>query len=296
MPVTVAGPLFVALSCGVLAFALTTISWRPLLVFMSGAMFLAVFAAQFTPLLLLGFLWPGAMWVGALKPNIALVMLAWCPAMKGLALMAIVGAIALISMPSWPMEWFKAALASTRHFAPVLGPGGPLMLLALIRWRRPEARLLTAMAVLPSSPLVYEALPLFMIARTRIERCVLAVGSSLGYLLMVGFTDAQWSSYLARGRWVVVWLCYLPALAIVLRRPNVQFGTFGGGSMEDSGALTAATRCLECGALVRDGEPSCSMCNTPPGIETPGKVLALGYTATTLAFLAVVYVTFLTNA
>jgi hypothetical protein len=81
--------------------------------------------------------------------------------------------------------------------------------------------MIAAMAVLPSSPIVYETLPLFLVARTRLELMSLAILSSVAHVSMVGLGAAgEFDAFMARGRWVVLWLCYMPALAIVLRRPN----------------------------------------------------------------------------
>ena len=288
---TIAGPLFITISCGLLAFMLTRNSWWPLLIFTSGGMFLSIIAAQFTPLLMLGFLSSNAMWLGALKPNIGLAMLAWRPSVKGAVLMALVTAISLISMPSWPIAWLRALEASTYHYEPVLAFGGPLILLALIRWRRPEARLLAVMALVPSSPIVYETLPLFLIARRRIELCLLAFMSSVAYLVMAGLPPNQLDLYMQRGRWVIVWLSYLPALAIVLARPNEAVRT---GPVEPA-LHTAELRwwvCKECGSAASHLQQSCSTCYTRMGRETPRSTLAFGYAAAAIAYVIVIYVTF----
>ena len=52
--------------------------------------------------------------------------------------------------------------------------GGPLILLALLRWRRPEARLLVALGCIPHTTMLYEALPLFLVARRWQEGVLLA--------------------------------------------------------------------------------------------------------------------------
>jgi hypothetical protein len=292
MPATTAGPLFIGISCGLLAFATTRTSWWPLLLFASGGMFLCIFAAQFTALLMLGFLVPSAMWLGALKPNIGIAMLAYRPSVRGAALMGLVTVISLISMPSWPIEWLRALKGQTFHYLPMLGFGGPLILLALMRWRRPEARILIAMALLPSSPLVYETLPLFLIARRRIEWCVLALASSVGYLLMTGYSQAQINDYMERGRWVVVWLCYLPALAIVMRRPAVH-RQLSPSTPRVSAVVPEGIPCRECGSEIARGQQYCTYCHARIGVETPRFVLVLGCAAVAMAYALMVYATFL---
>ena len=50
--------------------------------------------------------------------------------------------------------------------------GGALVLLALLKWRRPEARLLAATACVPHTLLPDETLPLFLVPQTWLEACV----------------------------------------------------------------------------------------------------------------------------
>jgi hypothetical protein len=59
----------------------------------------------------------------------------------------------------------------------VFQAGGFVALLGLFRWRRPEARLLVALACVPQTMLLYEALPPFLIPRTIGEVVVLLVAS-----------------------------------------------------------------------------------------------------------------------
>ncbi len=221
LPVSVAGPIFAALSCALLAFATTRRASWPLLGFLGAAMYLSVYAAQFSPLLTLGFIWPGAMWLGALKPNIGLAMLAYRPSVPGTAAMCVVALLSLVVSPTWPVAWLAALRSSSYHYAPILAPGGFLLLLAGFKWRRPEARLLLAMAILPTSPLVYETVPLlFTVPSNRREAMLLTLAGTVAYAIMLplaGNTDAL----MDRGRWVILWCCYLPALVMVLRRRNV---------------------------------------------------------------------------
>src|SRR4029078_6587043 len=53
--------------------------------------------------------------------------------------------------------------------------GGPLILLALIRWRRPEARLIAALACVPQTTLLYEAVPLFLVVYGWYEGLMLSI-------------------------------------------------------------------------------------------------------------------------
>jgi hypothetical protein len=72
---------------------------------------------------------------------------------------------------------------------------------------------------MPQTPSSYEAMPLFLVPRTRAEYIVLAVGATLADIVHeIGGADfARRNAY----GWVSLSLfCYLPALVMVLRRPN----------------------------------------------------------------------------
>ena len=222
LSVRVAGPVFVGLSCGALAYVVTADAWWPLWIFGSGSMFVAIVAASFAIVLPLGLFVPWLGWLGVFKPNIGLAILAYRPARKTLFVMMAIGLISVAVQPSWPEEWLNVALKSPFHFAPWRVPGGFVVLLAVLRWRLPEARLLAIMALVPSSPIAYEALPLFVIPKNRIEMITLAITTNV-VVALVGSMSLQGERlrYLAVAQPAMVWLVYVPALAMVLRRPNV---------------------------------------------------------------------------
>ena len=92
--------------------------------------------------------------------------------------------------------------------------------MALLRWRRPEARLVAAMACVPQLMYFADQLPLWLVARTRRETMVLSAVSATAWVasLLVNIqADRQpaFSSvpYVLAG-------VYLPVLVMVLRRPN----------------------------------------------------------------------------
>jgi hypothetical protein len=98
--------------------------------------------------------------------------------------------------------------------------GGVFTLLALLRWRRWEAWLLLAMVCTPQTWGWYNALMLFVIPATWREACVLALVSSLGAILG-GYLIGPVESFEAFQGSLMVATGYLPAMLIVLRRPNV---------------------------------------------------------------------------
>jgi hypothetical protein len=221
LPVTIAGPLSVGFACGLLAFVASRTAWWPLWMFISGAMLLSVMAAQWSPLLSVPLFLPGVVWLGVIKPNVGLALLASRFSWRAVATMATILIACLVVRPTWPHDWLAAVRSSPVHFAVWRAPGGVVLLLVLSKWRRPEARLLAVMALVPSSPIVYEALPLFAIPRIRIEMLVLCMTTVLMFALMLGRSlQADPDAYLSTARPAMLWLVYVPVLLMVLRRPN----------------------------------------------------------------------------
>jgi hypothetical protein len=105
--------------------------------------------------------------------------------------------------------------------APVMRPGGLLLLLAALRWRRPDARLLLGLSLIPQTPVAYEVLPLFLLVSTIAEGVVLWGATLLLIPVVNSLSGKPYDEWMAlSGQWMV-WLVYLPALVLVLRRPNV---------------------------------------------------------------------------
>lgn len=129
--------------------------------------------------------------------------------------------ISLAFFPGWPTEWLAMLGSPIHSSALVMRPGGILVLLALLKWRRPEARLLVAMACVPQTPGWYEMLPLFLIASNFREAAVLALVSSAAgtvqHTQLVQMTEVGFFRQLGE---TMIFAAYLPCLIMVLRRPN----------------------------------------------------------------------------
>jgi hypothetical protein len=235
LPLQAARLAFVTGSAALLAYAITSDGWHRLPIFLSGAYLASLAGVQWSPLLTAAFLLP---WLGPVllfKPNMGLALLL-ASERRSLALWFMLGGgtLLLVSLafdPGWVGRWL-ASVCSAPHFSPpVLYPGGFLVLLALLRWRRPEARLLVAMACVPHTTLAYEALPLLLIAANWKESLLLTALSFV--TLFIQFTlDSRVAAddplaLTAFSDWVhsvgtfMVVLLYIPATFIVLRRPNM---------------------------------------------------------------------------
>jgi hypothetical protein len=227
VPLRVACALFVGVSASVLAFASITARgpWG-LFVFANAAFLIGASAGQVAPLVTAGAFLPSLAWLGVFKPNLGLAMLAqfrsWRALATTTAIMLAIGAVSLVVRPSWPLDWIRNAAGSRYHVAMIRAPGGFILLLALLRWRRPEARLLLTLALVPTTPAAYDVLPLFAIPETRNEMLVLCLVSFAAQACVRGslLVPHERAAYFASAVPAFLWLVYVPALIMVLRRPN----------------------------------------------------------------------------
>lgn len=217
--------LFVAMSAGLLTYGLTRNGWDRLWILPSSAFVIAIMAAQWSPLFCAVLLAPRLAWVLAAKPSLGVAILVG--ARSGLAVRyAFLGGVALLALslalvPTWIQSWVTVLQHHSEEVTPALiWPGGPFILLALLRWRRPDAWLITAMAVVPLTPAWYETLPLLLIPRTKRECQVLSLVVSLGYLLQAAFLQSDGTVPIGVTRALIVAFGYLPAVIVVLRRGN----------------------------------------------------------------------------
>jgi hypothetical protein len=223
LPAWLADAVFAALSTALLAWGLTRDRVVPpqLLVFASAPFLYAMVFAQWSPLLTGAALVPWAGCLLACKPTIGLALFAAFPRRATLAGGAALVACSLLIWPGWVHEWRAALGGAPNAVAPVTLPGGALTLLALIKWRRPEARLLTVLACVPHTTLLYEAVPLFLVPETWPEAWVLWGGTFLALLghQRTGPYESQLMWVRTAGLWLLV-CAYLPCLVMILRRPN----------------------------------------------------------------------------
>lgn len=196
------GPLIGLLSASVMS-VMDSVQWSPL--------FAA--ATVITPL--------GV--VFAAKPTIGLAMFAARPSRWALVSGIAATVIAFFIQPQWAGEWRLALTNRVGISAFVLQPGGAIALLCLLRWRRPEARMLAVLVCVPMTPVLYECVPLLLIPRRWWEAMLLVVGSYVVALWMVRHPLTDLSSY-ARSMTSsahVIALTLIPlATVLVLMRPN----------------------------------------------------------------------------
>ncbi len=225
LPLLPASVLFVGISTLLLAYAVTRDGWQRLPIFLSSAFVIAAAAGQWSPLLTAALCIPSLAWVVAAKPNIGLALLASTTSQRALKTAvlgtAVLLVISLMLLPDWPVHWFNALKTTGYMNAPIALPGGVFVLLALLRWRRPEARLIIALACVPQTNSWYEALPLMLVPFTFRETLTMSLVSSLGFLFEWAFVTAHGDVAVNRVVGILmVAFVYLPATLLVLLRSN----------------------------------------------------------------------------
>ena len=217
---------FVGVSSGLFAWGATSRGYGRLAAVGGIPFFWGVSSGQLSVLLTASAMLPGLGWLMVAKPNLALALFAYRPKRSTVILGIAFVALSLLVMPHWPIEWWRAVSVRTEsnYATPVLLFGGFPLLAALLKWRRPEARLLFVMACIPQSPLFYDQLPLFLVPKNRNEAMLLVITGFIGYSVASWLMppDPAPSVGLRFYSPAILFGMYLPCLVMVLRRPNIS--------------------------------------------------------------------------
>ena len=227
LPEAVADFVFVFGSAFLVAYGALRENLNRVWIFASAAFVVNAKSGQWSALLASAYFLPLAAIFAVLKPTDGFAILAardrkwWLPA--GIfAAAAIV--VSLVMMPQWPREWIGNISGDWEFVSPVRRWGGPILLLALLRWRSSEGRLLLALALMPQVQSWYTGFLPMLVARSKRENQVLSLVSSVGYLLLIPLALASPTREISAftiGHLMVAF-CYLPALIVVLRRPDAE--------------------------------------------------------------------------
>src|SRR4030095_4913505 len=90
-----------------------------------------------------------------------------------------------ILRPDWPGNWINTIRSgpfTTQFKAPILTPFGFPTVLALLRWRRPEGRLLFALACVRQNGFMYDQLPLLLVPATAAQALLLSGLSHISHV------------------------------------------------------------------------------------------------------------------
>jgi len=196
-----------------LAFGLTRDGYTKLLIFFAYPYWAGIIAVQWSPIIAASAFFPLLLPVTMAKPQIGLpVFLTHLSRRRGLFACLAVALLSLAVMPNWPALW----LGQTRnyeHFIPLLVLPGPLLLLALLRYRDRDAWLLLLAALMPQR-WFFDSFTLWLIPRSR-RQIIWTVFFSWGAGIWRWYHMPH--SFIEVGRWTVIFL-YVPMLAVVLFR------------------------------------------------------------------------------
>ncbi len=214
LPPEVAAGLFYGLSSFFLAFGLTRENYSRLRIFAAYPFWAGVLTAQWSTLIAASAFFPMLLPATMMKPQVGLPVFLTRLTRRGFLACAVVGAASLVVLPQWPRLWLGQA-HNYEHFIPLLIFPGPLLLLALLRYRDRDAWLLLLAAIMPQR-WFFDAFTLWLIPKSRREilpTVFLSWGAGIWrwYHLPANFTEV--------GRAAVIFL-YLPMLAVVLLRPK----------------------------------------------------------------------------
>jgi hypothetical protein len=226
VPFTVLSPagasmLFSAIAAALLAWVFTRGAPYRLAALLSFSFYYAAAISQWSPLLIASVLIPSLGFLLVVKPTIGMALWLYKPHWQAVAGGALLLVVSLVVRPEWPLEWMQTFGAGAHIKAPVTTLGGPLVFLALLRWRRPEARLLVALACVPHTTLLYETLPLFLVPESWRQSILLVALNWIAQILVITFQP--YDSLADRARMsasLSMALLYLPCLIMILRRPN----------------------------------------------------------------------------
>ncbi len=219
LPLPLARGIFAAIGTAAFTWAVTRRHRWTLYFLISGAMLWSWITVQWAPLLIAAALTPSLSWLLAVKPTTGFALWTARPNRKAVAGVLLFVALSLLAWPGWVQEWL-ASVAKTPHEPHLFRPGGFLLLLGLVRWRRPEGRLLGALALVPQTTALYETLPLALLCRNRPQAAGFAGLTMLAHLLYLLGPQGPWPVGAEYQWWVLLGLVYLPAIVLVLRRPN----------------------------------------------------------------------------
>jgi len=208
----VAAGVFYGLSSALLAFGLTRHGYSRLLVFLAYPYWAGFLTAQWPPLLMASAFFPLLLPVTLVKPQIGLPVALTHLSRRGILACAALAALTLVVMPKWPLLWIHQ-LGNYQHFFPLLVLPGPLLALALWRYRERDAWLLFLMACMPQR-WFFDTLVLWLIPKTRRE---ILFTASLSWAAGIWRWYHIPHSFVEVGRWTVLCI-YLPMLAVVLMR------------------------------------------------------------------------------
>ena len=220
LPRPVAGGIFYGVSSALLAFAVTRYGYHRLLIFLAYPYWGALFEVQWPTLILAGAFLPLLLPAALAKPQLGLPVLLTSSTRRGLFYCAATLALTFFLVPGWVGGWLRQ-IGQYSHFYPLLVFPGPLLALALLRFRERDARLLFIASIMPQR-WFYDGFLLWFIPKSRRE---IVWTSFLSWAAGIWRWYHRPTSFTQVGR-VAVLCFYLPMLAVILLRPPTRSAEF----------------------------------------------------------------------
>lgn len=226
LPFLVASTVFNTLGAFLFVLAVTRMALHRAWMCGSVPFMIAMRFGQWSPLLIGVAASPWLSGLLVTKPNLGLPLFAARPTWRaGIACAALL-VLPTIAAPWWVGSWLHNVRSDLGRTAPhpvpltmFSGAGALLLVLALLRWRRPEARLLALMACVPQLPYWSDQLPLMLVGQTRREVQGMMLVTLLGFVAWI-IMSRDTGDFVDTIRPYAIVCTYFPALALVLRRPN----------------------------------------------------------------------------
>jgi hypothetical protein len=209
LPPEAAAGCFWGVSSFLLALGLTRGGYHRLLVFLAYPYWAGMIAVQWSTIIAASAFFPILLPAAMAKPQVGVPVIFTRLTRKGLLACAVAVALSLIWKPSWPALWFHQ-WQNYEHFVPLLVLPGPILLLALVRYRDRDAQLLLWASAMPQR-WFFDTLTLWLIPRTRKQLLFTVLLSWGAGILRWNYTP---HSFTQVGRWAVTFL-YLPMLALI---------------------------------------------------------------------------------
>ena len=212
VPPEVAAGLFYGISSFFLALGLTRENYGRLRIFLAYPYWAGLLTAQWSVAIAASAFFPLLLPVTMMKPQVGLPVFLTRFSRRGFVACLIVAGVSLVVLPQWPWLWLHQG-RYYEHFIPILVFPGPLLLLALLRYRDRDAWLLLLAALMPQR-WFFDSFVLWLIPKSNrqiVGTALLSWGAGLWrwYHIPHGFAQV--------GRWTVLFF-YLPMLAVVLFR------------------------------------------------------------------------------
>jgi hypothetical protein len=215
MPLPLASGVILGLGSGVLAWALSRDGLGRLWLFATPSFVMALKVGQWSPVLTVAALVPALGWLAAVKPTLGLGALFYRLDWRAFAGAGLFAVASVAILPAWPREWLANLHHVASHPPPIATPLGVALILAAVRWRTPEGRLLLAMACVPQLLFFADQLPVYLVARTRAQTAALAFCGTIAWLAW--FVQLKTGDlYVPKAAPYVMIGVYAPALLMVL--------------------------------------------------------------------------------